>query len=242
MSLADTTPPTTELARLNAGATAAAFETKAQRAVAFATKFVIESDDDYMLAAEELRNVKARGNAVEDERVKITGPMNTALQAVNDLFRGPKALFASVEGIYKAKMIQWQAKKEREAEIARQRAEEAARVERERLAAIAEQQAQDGHTEEAQATMLEAETVVAQPLAVDKPRAAGISTAKSLEVTVANKYEFVKFCVDAWERDPGMLDYLNIDSVKLRAAGRTHGTALNWPGLAIGGKSTIRVR
>lgn len=254
----------TDIAPTTPQAVAADFETKAQRAVKFANSFLIESDDDYQLAAEELRSIKERAKAVEAERTKITVPMNTALQAVNDMFRAPKSLFDSVEGIFKAKMLAWQSKQaafaeaarkeaerqaearrreiEHDAEMARGRAEEEARRLRELGNAEAAAAVEAKGEEAVAALQLEAETTVAQPLAVAAPRATGISTAKSNEVTVVNKYEFAKFCVDAWERDPGMLDYLNIDGVKLRAAGRTHGTALNWPGLAVGGKSTIRVR
>lgn len=110
----------------------------ANSALRMAQMFAIADADDYALAADELKAVKAKHKALEERRLSITGPMNKALQAVNDLFRGPLAALKSAEGLFKASMLAYDHEQERIAAEARRVAEEAAAAERRRLEAEAE--------------------------------------------------------------------------------------------------------
>lgn len=110
-----------------------------------AQTFTIESDEDYRLAADELRAIKAKHKALEERRTTITGPLNKAMKAVNDLFRGPMAALEQAESVYKTGMLGYNAAKERIAAEEHRKAEALAQAERDRLAAEARaiQQAAD---------------------------------------------------------------------------------------------------
>ena len=115
----------------------AALAGRAQSALAFIQEFQIATAEDYSLAADELKSIKARANKIEEQRTAITGPINKALKAINDLFRGPADLLAQAERTLKGKMLSWDQEQERIAAEQRRRAEEAAAVERRRLEAEA---------------------------------------------------------------------------------------------------------
>lgn len=127
--------------------------TKAQNALTTATDYVIDSPTMFELASEDLKQVKALQKEVEEKRTSITGPLNQAVKAVNDLFRSPKEYLEKAEATLKRAMVTWTSEQERLAAEARARAEAEARAERERLAAIEREQAEAARKaqEEAQA-------------------------------------------------------------------------------------------
>jgi colicin import membrane protein len=126
---------------------------KAQQALTSASDFVIDSTTMFELASDDLKQVKTLQKEVEEKRTSITGPLNQAVKAVNDLFRGPKDYLDKAEATLKRAMVTWTTEQERLAAIARAEAEAAARGERERLAAIEREQAEAARRaqEEAQA-------------------------------------------------------------------------------------------
>lgn len=129
--------------------TAVVLAGQAQAALESATELVIDSPTMYELASDELRNVKTLQKTVEEKRTAITGPLNAALKAVNDLFRAPKEYLDKAEAACKRSMIAYTTEVERRAAEARRIAEEEARRERDRLAA--EQREQERQAREAAA-------------------------------------------------------------------------------------------
>lgn len=129
--------------------TAVVLAGQAQAALESATDLVIDSPTMYELASDELRQIKALQKTVEEKRTAITGPLNAALKAVNDLFRAPKEYLDKAEAACKRSMITYTTEQERIAAEARRVAEEAARRERDRLAA--EQREQERQAREAAA-------------------------------------------------------------------------------------------
>jgi membrane protein involved in colicin uptake len=115
--------------------TAVVLAGQAQAALTSATDLVIDSPTMYGLASDELRNIKTLQKTVEERRTAITGPLNAALKAVNDLFRAPKDYLDKAEAACKRSMIAYTTEVERRAAEARRIAEEEARKERDRLAA-----------------------------------------------------------------------------------------------------------
>lgn len=106
---------------------------KAQRMLNAAQAFVIDSPTMYELAAGDLQKVKALAKDVEEKRTAITGPLNQAVKAVNDLFRSPKEFLASAETALKGAMITYDREQQRKADEARREAERVAREERLRI-------------------------------------------------------------------------------------------------------------
>lgn len=111
--------------------------TKAQRMLTTAQGYVIDSPTMYELAAEDLRAVKLLSKDVEEKRTAITGPLNAAVKAVNDLFRGPKTYLEQAESTLKGAMLTYDREQQRKADEARREAERVAREERQRIEAEA---------------------------------------------------------------------------------------------------------
>lgn len=120
---------------------------KAQRMLTNAQSFVIDSPTMYELAAADLQKVKGLAKDVEEKRTAITGPLNQAVKAVNDLFRAPKEYLASAESALKGAMLTYDREQQRKAEEARREAERRAREERERIEAEARETARRAREE-----------------------------------------------------------------------------------------------
>jgi uncharacterized membrane protein YqiK len=235
----------------------AALTGNAQRALQFIESFQIATAEDYSLAADELKAIKARANKIEEQRTGITGPINKALKAINDLFRGPAELLARAESTLKGKMLAWDREQERIAAEARRKAEEAAAAERRRLeeeaaarqreaeaqarAAAAAKAAGDAQAEalaqaaaqraqaEAQTVAATAQMVVAPVVTVAQPAAKGISTSKKVDFEVVSLHELVKHIA----AHPELINLLQADSVKLRAYVRGLGLQCQLPGVRV---------
>jgi DNA polymerase III gamma/tau subunit len=107
---------------------------QARQWIANTANYVVDSADMMEAAAADLREVKALAKRVEESRTSITGPLNQAAKAVNDLFRPPAEYLSQAEAALKTAMLKYTAEQERLAAEARRVAEEQARAERERLA------------------------------------------------------------------------------------------------------------
>ena len=235
----------------------AAMTSRAQQALAFIQTFEIDCQETYGLAADELRAIKARASAIEEQRTGITGPINKALKAINDLFRGPADLLSQAERTLKGKMLAWDQEQERIAAEARRKAEEAAAAERKRLAdeaaarqreaeeqaAAAAAAAAAGNAQaaqlaqaaaeraqaEAQTVAATAQMIVAPVVAVEKPKAAGISTSKKIDFEVTDLHALVKHIAER----PELIALLRTDDVKLRAYVKGLGLAAALPGVRV---------
>lgn len=235
----------------------AALSARAQQALAFIQDFKVDSAEAYGLAADELKAIKARANQLEEQRTGITGPINKALKAINDLFRAPADVLAQAEKLLKSKMLAWDQEQERIAAEARRRAEEAAAAERKRLeaeaaerqrqadeqaaaaaaakaagdaqgAAIA-QAAADRAQAEAQTAAETSQMVIAPVVAVERGKAAGISTSEKIDFEVVDLHALVKHVA----AHPELLNLLTADTVKLRAYVRGLGMATALPGVRV---------
>ncbi len=140
------------------------FTGQAQRALANAADFTVDSDEMLEAAGDDLKAVKGLQKRVEEQRVSITGPLNQAVKAINELFRAPANYLAEAESKLKGSMIAYTQEQERKAEIARRAAEEVARRERDRLAEEQRQQeaAARAAAEAAEAAQIAAEVALAQ--------------------------------------------------------------------------------
>lgn len=98
----------------------------ANNAVRMAEGFVITSQEDFALAAEELASIKGKWNKMEAQRTSITGPMNKALDAINALFKGPMSLLKQAEVTLKASMLAFSEEQERKAAAEKKKRDEEA--------------------------------------------------------------------------------------------------------------------
>lgn len=169
----DTATPAAEAARGQIAydaSSALAMSASAQRELTNATDFVVDSNDMLEVAGDDLRRVKSLQKAVEDQRTSITGPLNQAVKAVNDLFRGPAQYLLQAEQKLKGAMLTYQQEQQRLADEARRKAEAEARAEREKQAAI--QREQEAKAREAAAAAERAEREAAAARAAGDAAAA----------------------------------------------------------------------
>lgn len=139
---------------------------RAQQALAFIEGFIVDSQEAYELAGDELQAIKGRAKVLESQRTAITVPMNNALRAINALFGGPAELLEQGEAMLKRKMLDWQQEQERIAAEARRKAEEAAAAERKRLEAEAAERQREADAQAAAAAAAAAAQAEAQAAAV----------------------------------------------------------------------------
>lgn len=160
--------------------------TKAQSALSGARDFVIDSPTMLELASEDLRSVKTLQKEVEEKRTSITGPLNQAVKAVNDLFRAPKEYLDQAETTLKRAIGTYTAEQQRLADESRRQAEALARAERERLAAIEREQQEAARRaqQEAQAAAAagDAEAAHAAQAAADEAAMRATSAAMTAQV------------------------------------------------------------
>lgn len=98
----------------------------ASNAVRMADSFVIATAEDFTMAADELASIKGKWNKLESQRTAITGPMNTALAAINNLFRGPMTMLKSAENTLKGSMLTYTEEQEKIAAAAKKKRDEEA--------------------------------------------------------------------------------------------------------------------
>lgn len=125
--------------------------TKAQTALDSALSYAIDSPTMFELASDDLKCIKAQQKEVEERRTSITGPLNQAVAAVNNLFRPPKEYLEKAEYAIKRAMVTWTTEQERLAAEARAKAEAEASAERERLAALERAQVEAARKAQAEA-------------------------------------------------------------------------------------------
>lgn len=110
---------------------------RAQSFLAMVNSMSVDTDQDYELAAGELKGIKSAWAGMEADRTSFTGPLNKVLDALNARFQPNLKTLKTAEQIIKDKMLGYTAAQERIAAEAKRKAEAIAQAERDRLAAEA---------------------------------------------------------------------------------------------------------
>jgi hypothetical protein len=148
---------------------------EAQGILDHARAIVIKDQVGYEEAAIALKQLKARAAALEEERTKITKPMDAAKKAVMDLFRKPAEFLGEAERIVKASMVTYSNEQERIRKAEQARLDEIARKEREKIAAQAAKAEAAGKTEKAEALQEKAQNIAAPVVESTVEKTSGIS-------------------------------------------------------------------
>lgn len=200
---------------------------QAENSLATARAYQIDSQEMRDLAGEDLQQIKRRQKTIESQRLELTAPLNAVVKKINDMFRQPKDWLDEAERLLKgAILIYDQAQAAKAAEEQRLR-EEAARIERERIAAEAEKAREAGRAEEANAMAQVAEMVIAPPVAVPVQKTAGISTRSNWTAEVVDLMELVKAVAAGTQP----LSLLQADTTKLTQMAKALKGELNIPGV-----------
>lgn len=164
----------------------------AQTSLAEAIAIVIDSDEMYEVAADDLKAVKAKLKELEEREKSLTSPLTAVITGIRDLFRAPKEKLAGAESAYKRAMLTYTEKKQAEAREAQRRADELARGQREeqqRAAAASEEAAQEAeqkgefleatsHRTMAEVHAMAAAVVSAPAVSIAAPKVSGVVVRK----------------------------------------------------------------
>lgn len=101
--------------------------TGASRALTYARSIVVESDDDYEIAANEVKDFKSRWKHIDAVRVFFVDPLNKAVKKYNDAFRQSLSDLDEAEEVVEKKMIVYRKQQAEKAEEERKAREEAIR-------------------------------------------------------------------------------------------------------------------
>lgn len=208
---------------------------QAEDMLASATSFKVSTPDDYSLAADRLKAVKARQHQLKTLRESITKPMLAALEAARDLFRRPESLLERAEGMLKQAMSAYDEEQDRQRREAQRKLDEAAERERRRLAQQAERAAAKGNSEKA-AELQERAAMTVAPIAVQgRPEVSGISRRETWTAEVLDKRALVRGVAE------GVVPLAAIDANQkfLNGQARALRSELRYPGVRAVPKRTI---
>jgi hypothetical protein len=188
----------------------------------------ITTGDECEAAAEDLKSIKARQQALEEARTKITRPLLEAQRAVNALFKGPADMLAQAEQIVKRGILTYQAEEERKRREAEAAAAEAARKERAKLEAQAAKAAASGKLEKAEALQATAASIPERiEIASTAPRLGGVSSKSIWRAEVTDKHAFLTYVI----AHPEWLHLLEVNMAALNGLARSQKSALALPGV-----------
>lgn len=179
-------PENIVIPRMDAGHGAAA-----TNALQIANSFQVVDPDTADMAANELRTIVAKKRSLEEERTKITKPINEALRAVNALFKKPTELLEQAERILKSKLITYQDAEDKKRREAQAKAEAAARAEAERLQREAAKLEAKGKVEQA-AAKREIAQAMPMPVVAAAEKTGGFSARKNWKARTKG---------ETWKRD-----------------------------------------
>lgn len=175
-----------------------ALTTSVSETVAGIMAFAVASNDDYSEAGALLLQIKTRKNAIEDQRKKLTRPLDESKKGIMDFFRPVENQLATAETRLRNQMLGFRQEQQRIADAEAAKARDAAEKQRARDIAAADKLEARGKTEEADARRFEAETSVARfDPALEMPSAAGISTRETWKAEVYNLPDLIRAVADS---------------------------------------------
>ena len=184
----------------------------AERVLAVAKAIKVDSPEMAEIAAAELVNIKARVKDLDEERKRITKPMDDAKKAVMDIYKPAIERLGQAETALKDAISNYQKEQRRLADLAAAEAARKAREEAQKLAAKAEKLEAKGKTEDAEAMRNVAAMTVAAPVTVAAPtKLAGVSLRKTWKASVTDRAAAIKAMAD----NPAYQHLLTIDESAL---------------------------
>lgn len=151
----------------------------ATRTLKLCEAFVIESPQDFELAAQELRKVGISIDALDSHRKDMTRPIDEAKKKIMDKFKPAIALLEQAKSALNGKMMGYRSEQERKRREEQRKAEEAAAKERERLEAEAKKLAKKSPGKAAELREQAAQTVAPVVAAAAVPTVKGVGTRKT---------------------------------------------------------------
>ncbi len=213
-------------------------ETLGNQAVLYAKSVSITNNEQYEEAAGYLKEIKSRVKAVKEYWAEPKARAKAAHQSVVDREKAMLEPLNSAEGIIKRTMVVFQnavaeAQRRAEAEARKRQQEEAERMMQEAIKAEEQGNEAEAHIAMAMAEMVE-DMKTPIPNAIEKPKAAGISTRKVWKARVVDA-SLVPVNVNGVEIRPISLPALD------KLAGMTRGS-VQIPGVEVYEETIIAAR
>ena len=191
---------------------ASALTQSAERVLAVAKSISVDSNEMAEIAAAELITIKGRVKELDEERKRITKPMDDAKKAVMDIYKPAIEKLGQAETVLKAAITSFQNEQRRLADLAAAEEARKAREEAEKMQAKAEKLEAKGKTEDAEALRNVAAMTVAAPRTVAAPaKLAGVSTRKVWKANITDRSAAIKALAD----NPAYQHLLTIDESAL---------------------------
>lgn len=80
-------------------------ENLSSKAKSFDVCYTIDSKEKYLSASEDLKNIKRLQKEIEDQRTKLTAPLNKTIKYINNIFKQPKDFLSEAEKTLKAAIL-----------------------------------------------------------------------------------------------------------------------------------------
>ncbi len=239
----------------------------AEGMLAIAQSFIIDSPIMYEAAAEELKAIKAKAKALDEERKGITREFDALKKRVMELFKPALSRLEMAEACIKEAMTHWDDEQRRQAAKAQRILDEHAAKERERAEQLAREKvaeaaeadrmaaelAQSGDVEGAAkakevaaAAAMVANTLQATVYVISAPtvqantaNVEGIRHTSTWKATVTNKAALVRHIAAECERHPELLDWVDFNMGYLHEMARALKTATQIPGVTVAEETGI---
>lgn len=224
-----------------------------------AQDFVIDSPIMYEAGAEQLKAIKGKIKQLNDQRLGITRKMDEAKKAVMALFKPAIDKLEMAESCLKEAMGHWDEEQRKAAAAAQKLLDDHARQEKERIEAIAREQEEKAKAEANRAAELAAAgdteaaeqakssaaaaamvarslgataTVMVAPTAqTETPKVEGIRYTSTWKATVVDKRALLAHILAEADKNPALLDMVDINMAPLHDMARSLKDAMQVPGV-----------
>lgn len=194
----------------------------AEKSLLYARSLIIKNDNDYLIAAEDVKSDKYLLKKIEDEEKKGTAPLYEVMKTIRSWFKPAKDNIEKSISIKSSAMMKYSQKKEELARIENARLQDLANKQAEKLAEQARKALEKGNEAKAQELMAQAQMkqVIVPTVQAEAPKIAGLTT--------RDNWTFEVIDINLVPRD-----YLCADDKKIGQVVRATKGSLNIPGVRI---------
>lgn len=222
----------------------------AELAVVMANELVIDSQEMADAAADELRAIARRKDALDKQRKELTSPLDEFKKKVMDLFRPAIDRLGEAEGILKRSLLDWNNEQTRLRQLEDLRRREAAELERKRLeeeaeaarklaeaaAAAGDERAAEAAAQVAEQAQMMTEMVIAAPASVPVAKVEGTSVRTTPDPEVVDKLALLAHVA----AHPELAGLFDVNMTALRGMAKILGVgSKSLPGVMIHAKQTL---
>ena len=192
-----------------------------------AREMVINGKESLEAASKELSSITTTEKAMEADRTEITGPMNTALKAVNAKYKPWRLVLGNASQIIRGKVSDFMAEEQRKLQIIQAEEQAKARKIGAKQEAKADKLRKDGQSEKADVVEEQAASHVAVQQTVMKVE--GLSSRKVWRGRITDMKAFCQGVVDG--KNP--ITFVEVKQADLNRLANTYKNTQEFPGIVL---------